>query len=104
MVIRIGIDEIRIAGKKGELYVHQLADKNYMFSCEDVSYSMFDVAVMSGVTSQRIKGAIDAATQYRGLALKVIKQNKDIASTVLYGEDKISKDIRTILANRKVRG
>lgn len=104
MVIRIGIDEIRIVGKQGELYVHQLADKNYMFSCEDVSYSMFDVAHLSGLTSQRIKGAIEAATQYRGLALKVIKQNKLIANAVLYGDDKISKDIRTILANRKVRG
>ena len=104
MNIRIGIDEIRIAGKQGELYVHQLADKNYMFSCEDVSYSMVDVAYLSGVKRYQIKGAIDAATQYRGLALKVIKQNKDIASLVLYGEDKISKDIKTILANRKVRG
>lgn len=104
MTIRVGIDELRIKGKDGEVYIHQLEDKNFMFMSGSVRFSMFDVAHLSGLTTQRIKGAIEAATQYRGLAMKTVEQNKQIASVVLYGEDKISKDIKTILANRKVRG
>ncbi|NCC65625.1 MAG: hypothetical protein EOM15_13325 [Spirochaetia bacterium] len=75
-----------------------------MFTCKDVSYSMFDVAFLSGIRSQRIKGSIEGARALRGLNSKTFEQCKSIADLVRDLDDPVSKDIKTILANRKVRG
>lgn len=104
MDITFGIDEIRIPGKHKEIYVHEIAARNLFFTCDGERYSISDVAHMSGITTQRIKGAIEGARALRGLNSKIFEQCRSIADLVRDLDDPVSKDIRTILANRKVRG
>lgn len=104
MDIRFGIDEVRIPGKEGELYIHQLAEKGFMFTCEGVRFSMFDVAHLSGLTTQRIKGAIEGATALRGLNSKTFDSHAKVAEHVRYLYDQTAQDVKRLLANRKVRG
>lgn len=103
MDITYGIDQMRIKGKEGEIYTHELAARNYMFTCDGVSYNSNEVAIMSGITTQKIRGAIEGARALRGIGSKMFEQCKNIADLVRDLDDPVSKDIKTILANRKVR-
>ena len=103
MDITYGIDQMRIKGKDGEIYTHELAARNYMFTCDGVSYNSNEVAIMSGITTQRIRGAIEGARALRGISSKIFEQCKNIAEIVRENDDALAQDVKTILANRKVR-
>ena len=104
MDITFGIDEIRIPGKHKEIYVHEIAARNLFFTCDGERYSISDVAHMSGITTQRIKGAIEGFKACRGQDSRAINQNKAVAEHVRYLYDQTAQDVKRILANRKVRG